>query len=46
MLTFLIFLATYAVVALGRAPGLRVDRTGAALIGAILMVVTGAIGFD
>ena len=46
MITFLIFLATYAVVAIGRAPGLRVDRTGAALVGAILMVVTGAIGFD
>jgi Na+/H+ antiporter NhaD/arsenite permease-like protein len=46
VLTFLIFLATYAVVAIGRAPGLRVDRTGAALVGAILMVVTGAIGFD
>jgi Na+/H+ antiporter NhaD/arsenite permease-like protein len=44
--TFLIFLATYAVVALGRAPGLRVDRTGAAVVGAILMVVTGAISFD
>ena len=42
MLTFLIFLTTYAVVAIGRAPGLRVDRTGAALVGATLMVVTGA----
>jgi Na+/H+ antiporter NhaD/arsenite permease-like protein len=46
MVPFLIFLATYAVVAIGRAPGLRVDRTGAALVGAILMVVTGVIGFD
>ena len=46
MLTFLIFFLTYVVVAIGRAPGLRVDRTGAAIIGAILMVVTGAIGFD
>ncbi len=46
MTTFLIFLATYVVVAIGRAPGLRVDRTGAALVGATLMVVTGAIGFD
>ncbi len=46
MITFLIFLATYAVVAIGRAPGLRVDRTGAALVGATLMVVTGAIGLD
>ncbi len=46
MLTAAIFIATYAVVAEGRAPGLRIDRTGAAIIGAILMVVTGAIGFD
>lgn len=27
-------------------PPLRIDRTGAAVVGAILMVVTGAIGFD
>ena len=46
MSTFLIFLATYAVVAIGRAPGLRVDRTGAAIIGAIAMVVSGALTFD
>ena len=46
MITFLIFFLTYAVVAVGRAPGLRVDRTGAAIIGAVLMIVTGAIGFD
>jgi len=46
LITFLIFFLTYAVVAIGRAPGLRVDRTGAAIIGAILMIVTGAIGFD
>jgi len=41
-----IFLATYAVIAAGRAPGLRLDRTGAAIVGAVLMVVTGSIGFD
>ncbi len=46
MITFLIFFLTYVVVAVGSAPGLRVDRTGAAIIGAVLMVVTGAIGFD
>lgn len=46
MTTFLIFFATYAVIAIGRAPGLRVDRTGAAIIGAILIVVTGALTFD
>ena len=27
-------------------PLLRIDRTGVAIVGAILMVVTGAIGFD
>src|SRR5579871_724729 len=34
----LIFAGTYAVLAIGRVPGLRVDRTGAAIIGAALMV--------
>ncbi len=38
MTATLIFLATYLVLALGRMPGLRVDRTGAAIIGASLMV--------
>jgi Na+/H+ antiporter NhaD/arsenite permease-like protein len=33
-----IFTATYAVVAAGRVPGLRLDRTGAAVVGAALMV--------
>jgi Na+/H+ antiporter NhaD/arsenite permease-like protein len=36
-----IFLATYAVIALGRLPGFRLDRAGAALIGASLMVASG-----
>jgi len=34
----LIFLGTYLVLALGRLPGFRVDRTGAAIIGAGLMI--------
>ena len=41
MTALLIFVATYVTLALGRFPGLRVDRTGAAIIGASLM-----IGFD
>src|SRR5207237_7761925 len=45
-ITAVIFIATYGIVALGRAPGLRIDRTGAAIVGAILMVATGSIGFD
>jgi Na+/H+ antiporter NhaD/arsenite permease-like protein len=36
----LIFAATYLVLAIGRMPGLRVDRTGAAIIGASLMLAT------
>ena len=38
-----IFLATYAVIALGRLPGFRLDRAGAALIGASLMVASGVL---
>ncbi len=38
MAAILIFLGTYAVFAIGRVPGLRVDRTGAAIIGASLMI--------
>ena len=34
----LIFAGTYVVLAIGRLPGFRVDRTGAAIIGATLMV--------
>ncbi len=34
----LIFAATYLVLAIGTLPGFRIDRTGAAIIGAILMV--------
>jgi Na+/H+ antiporter NhaD/arsenite permease-like protein len=38
-----ICLATYAVIALGRLPGFRLDRAGAALIGASLMVASGVM---
>src|ERR1700712_4751588 len=41
-----IFLATYVVIALGRVPGLRLDRAGAALIGASLMVATGVMSLQ
>jgi Na+/H+ antiporter NhaD/arsenite permease-like protein len=41
-----VFLATYAVVAVGRLPGLRLDRAGAALIGASLMVGFGVLSLD
>ncbi|MDB5373760.1 MAG: anion transporter [Belnapia sp.] len=38
-----IFLGTYAVVAVGRVPRLRLDRTGAAVLGAALMIGCGAL---
>ncbi len=42
----LIFAGTYAVVAVGRVPGLRLDRTGASLLGASLMVASGTLSLD
>lgn len=41
-----IFAGTYFVVATGAAPGLRLDRAGAALVGASLMVAFGALTLD
>ena len=41
--TAVIFIVTYAGVALGRIPGLRLDRAGIALVGAVLMVAAGAL---
>lgn len=38
-----IFLATYLVVAVGRIPGLHLDRAGAALLGASLIVACGIL---
>ncbi|MDA8387192.1 MAG: anion transporter [Nitrospiraceae bacterium] len=38
-----IFAATYLGIALGRVPGLALDRTGIALLGAIAMVASGAL---
>ena len=43
-ITLGIFLATYLAMALGRLPGFRVDRTGAALLGGIAMLVFEKIG--
>jgi Na+/H+ antiporter NhaD/arsenite permease-like protein len=39
----LIFAATYLVLAIGRLPGFRIDRTGAAIIGAALMLAAGTL---
>jgi len=41
-----IFLGTYAVLAVGRLPGLRIDRTGAAIIGASLMVAANVLSLE
>ena len=41
-----IFAVTYFAVALGRLPGLRVDRAGAAFVGAGLMVAVGVLPLD
>src|SRR6266545_1583285 len=41
---YVIFLASYLVFALGKFPGLKIDRTGAAIIGAVGMVVFRIVG--
>ena len=38
-----VFAATYLVLAIGKLPGFRLDRTGAALLGASLMVACGVL---
>jgi Na+/H+ antiporter NhaD/arsenite permease-like protein len=42
----LILLAVYLVLAIGRLPGFRVDRTGACIIGATLMIALGVLTLD
>ena len=42
----LIFAGTYLVLALGRLPYFRVDRTGAAIVGAVLMIASGVVPLD
>lgn len=41
-----LFAATYAAIALGRVPGLRLDRAGAALAGAAAMVASGSLSLE
>src|SRR5579871_457029 len=41
-----IFVLTYAVIAIGKFPWLRLDRAGAAFAGAVAMVLSGAISED
>jgi len=40
----LIFGISYVVFALGKLPGLKIDRPGMAIIGAVLMVAFGIVG--
>jgi Na+/H+ antiporter NhaD/arsenite permease-like protein len=40
-----IFLGVYLVLAIGRLPGFRIDRTGACIIGASLMIAFGVLDF-
>jgi Na+/H+ antiporter NhaD/arsenite permease-like protein len=42
----IIFVATYVVMAIGRLPGYRLDRAGAALLGAALMVAVGVLDLN
>jgi len=42
-LTLLIFLLVYLAMGVGRLPGFRLDRTGAALVGMLAMLVAGSI---
>ena len=46
ILAIVLFSATYFVMAVGRFPGYRIDRAGAALLGAALMVGLGVLSLD
>ena len=46
LLTWIIFTFTYIGLALGKVPGLRVDRAGIAFIGATLMLLTGVLTLE
>lgn len=41
--THSVFIASYVVFALGKFPGMKIDRPGAAIIGAVLMFAIGAV---
>src|ERR1700733_4146184 len=45
-LTWVIFAVTYAGLALGKVPGLRIDRAGIAFVGATLMMITGVLSLE
>src|SRR5229473_2644483 len=41
--TYSVFIGSYIVFALGKFPGMKIDRPGAAIIGAVLMFMIGAV---
>jgi Na+/H+ antiporter NhaD/arsenite permease-like protein len=41
---YIIFIGSYVVFALGKFPGMKIDRPGAAIIGGVLMVAFGIVG--
>src|SRR5439155_8675495 len=46
LIALAVFVGTYVGLGIGRLPPFRVDRTGVAIIGAAVMVVTGVIPWD
>src|SRR5262244_1146067 len=46
LIALVVFAGTYLGLGIGRLPPFRVDRTGVAIIGAALMVVTGVVPWD
>jgi MFS family permease len=46
LLSVVIFAATYGAIAIGKLPRLHLDRAGAALLGASLMVASGALSIE
>ncbi|WP_405044866.1 SLC13 family permease [Methylocystis echinoides] len=46
LLAILVFAGTYFVIAIGKLPGFQLDRAGAALLGASLMVGLGVLSLD
>jgi Na+/H+ antiporter NhaD/arsenite permease-like protein len=44
--TYVIFLASYLVFAIGKFPGLKINRPAAAMIGAVAMIACGAVSAD
>jgi len=44
--TYSVFIASYVVFALGKFPGMKIDRPGAAIVGAVLMFMTRAVHVD